>query len=307
MVRTGQAADVVEIGYDNPRRPRLGLEALSYAELSGRLQPGRFRPVSRLDFHQLILVTGGEGMAMVDFVAHPCQAGTVLWVRPGQLQRLPTARDGAPARLDATVLLFTPAFVPAFGASGAAGQVDALLQAPAAALWSLAPAEYAPLAGAAAEVLAEYERLPSGGELTVELLRLLLAGLLVRLARCTPAAGPGLPADSVLRRFQAELERSFAETRRAQDYADRLGWAPRTLNRACQAATGRSAKQLIEERVVLEASRLLVHTDLPVAAVGRRVGFGEPTNFGKFFLRETGRTPGEFRSTERMSWIGEPK
>ncbi|MFF7633430.1 AraC family transcriptional regulator [Kitasatospora sp. NPDC008050] len=296
---------MIEIGYDNPRRPRLDLEALSFAELSGRLRPGRFQPVSRLDFHQLILVTAGEGTAMVDFVAHPCQAGTVLWVRPGQLQRLPTGPDGKPARLAGTVLLFTPAFVPAFGAPGAAGLVDALVQDPAAVAWPLGPAEYAPLAGAAAELITEYERLPSGGELTVELLRLLLAGLLLRLARCTPAAGPVLPADSVLRRFQAELERSFAHTRQAQDYAGRLGYAPRTLNRACQAATGRTAKQLIEERVVLEARRLLVHTDLPVAAVGRRVGFGEPTNFGKFFLRETGRTPGEFRSAERLSWAGE--
>ncbi|GAB2747560.1 AraC family transcriptional regulator [Kitasatospora kifunensis] len=297
---------MVEIGYDNPRRPGLGLEALSYAELSGRLQPRRFLPASRLDFHQLILVTGGQGTAMVDFVAYPCEAGTVLWVRPGQLQRLPAAPSGEPAWLDAVVLLFTPTFMPAFAVPSPLGAVLDLVQDPAAARWSLAESDYAPLAAAAAELVAEYERLPAGGQLTVELLRLLLAGLLVRLARIAPASGPGLPADSVLRRFQAELERSFARTRRAQDYADRLGYASRTLNRACQAATGRTAKQLIEDRVVLEARRLLVHTDLPVAAIGRRVGFGEATNFGKFFLREAGCTPGEFRSAERLAWGAAP-
>ncbi len=56
-------------------------------------------------------------------------------------------------------------------------------------------------------------------------------------------------------------------------------------------ATGRTAKRLIDARVVLEAQRPLVHTDLPVAAIGRMLGFSEPTNFGKFLARETGHTP----------------
>nr|WP_296377757.1 MULTISPECIES: helix-turn-helix domain-containing protein [unclassified Pseudonocardia] len=48
----------------------------------------------------------------------------------------------------------------------------------------------------------------------------------------------------------------------------------------------------------MEAKRLLAHTDLPVAAVGRRLGFTEPTNFGKFFARLTGQTPGAFRDAQ---------
>jgi AraC-like DNA-binding protein len=69
----------------------------------------------------------------------------------------------------------------------------------------------------------------------------------------------------------------------------------RTLTRACQAATGQPVKHVIDERVALEARRLLAHTDEPVAAIARRLGFSEPTNFGKFFTRHTGTTPGEFR------------
>ncbi|MFI2763371.1 helix-turn-helix domain-containing protein [Streptomyces echinatus] len=56
-----------------------------------------------------------------------------------------------------------------------------------------------------------------------------------------------------------------AEVRRPS----RLLTSPRTLTRACQAATGRTAKKLIDARAALEAQRLLVHTDLPVAAIGR--------------------------------------
>jgi AraC-like DNA-binding protein len=79
------------------------------------------------------------------------------------------------------------------------------------------------------------------------------------------------------------------------DYADRLGYSVRTLTRASAAATGRSARELVDARIALEAKRLLAYTDLPASAVGRRLGFSEPTNFGKFFLRRTGITPAAFR------------
>ena len=63
------------------------------------------------------------------------------------------------------------------------------------------------------------------------------------------------------------------------------------LTRASTATTGLSAPE------VLEAKRLLAYTDLAASAVGRRLGFSEPTNFGKFFLGRTGLTPAAFRRT----------
>ena len=83
--------------------------------------------------------------------------------------------------------------------------------------------------------------------------------------------------------------------------AARLGYSPRTLTRACLAATGRSAKQVIDDRVTLEAMRLLAVTDDPIADIGRRLGFPEPTNFGRFFARETGQSPGNFRAALHRS------
>jgi AraC-like DNA-binding protein len=74
----------------------------------------------------------------------------------------------------------------------------------------------------------------------------------------------------------------------------------RTLTRACLAVTGRSAKQVIDERVALQASRLLAATDEPIARIGRRLGFPEPTNFGRFFTREVGVSPGAFRATREQ-------
>ncbi|SPE99419.1 DNA-binding transcriptional regulator AraC [Streptomyces sp. MA5143a] len=58
-------------------------------------------------------------------------------------------------------------------------------------------------------------------------------------------------------------------------------------------------KHVIDARVALEAQRLLAHTDEPVATIARRLGFVEPTNFGKFFTRHSGMTPGAFRQAHQ--------
>ena len=129
------------------------------------------------------------------------------------------------------------------------------------------------------------------------LLRHQLAVLLLRLA--LPGVRRGRPPRAEAETFHRlcrEVEHGYQHTRRVEDYAAQLGCSVRTLTRACLAVTGRSAKQVIDERVALQASRLLAATDEPIARIGRRLGFTEPTNFGRFFTREVGVSPGAFRA-----------
>ncbi|GAA1956507.1 helix-turn-helix domain-containing protein [Kitasatospora viridis] len=294
MVRSGQR-EVVDIAYENPDRAPADLEVLDFGELCRRLRPSVARRPSRLDFHQLLLVRGGEGTAMVDFVTHPCGPGTLLHLRPGQVQRLPYGADGRPARLDAVLVLFTPGFPPQLPATAD------LLAGFGSSAWHLTDTQFRTFDLAVGELAAEYRELCQAPELTATLLRQLLAALLVRTARLPDPdrPGPDRPGGEAYLAFRRELEQSFARTRSVADYAGRLGYSPRTLTRACLAATGRTAKQLADARVALQAQRLLAHTDLPVAAIGRSLGFTEATNFGKFFARETGRTPGDFRRDQQ--------
>jgi AraC-like DNA-binding protein len=82
-------------------------------------------------------------------------------------------------------------------------------------------------------------------------------------------------------------------------YADRLGYSARTLNRLARANTGLSAKQLIDERVVLEAKRQLSHANASVAEIAELLGFDDASNFSSYFRRHTGTTPAAFRVTSR--------
>lgn len=96
-----------------------------------------------------------------------------------------------------------------------------------------------------------------------------------------------------------QLEQDPGWSRSVKDRARRLGYSERTLTRACQAATGRTAKEVIDDRIVLEARRLLSHDGYSVAAVARDLSFAESSNFTKFFRRTTGETPETWRSQNR--------
>ncbi|WBO61794.1 helix-turn-helix domain-containing protein [Streptomyces camelliae] len=243
--------------------------------------------VHRVDFHTVTLITEGRGEHAVDFVSHPCRPGTLLWIRPGQVQRF-----GRPGAMNGPHLLFTPSFPAHLGGT------DRLMRA-----WYGGPVcgqlgtgpDQAAVSTLLDQLRAEFSR--PHDAVSREILQLLLAALLLHIDRLQPdgETGDQGAGGEIYARFRAELERSYTTTRRAEDYARLLGYTVKTLTRACLAATGRPVKQVIDARVALEAQRLLAHTDTPVAVIARRLGFTEPTNFGKFFIRHAGTPPGDFR------------
>jgi AraC-like DNA-binding protein len=105
----------------------------------------------------------------------------------------------------------------------------------------------------------------------------------------------------VLPRFRDAVERGFSRTHRIDDYARELGYSTRTLTRATQTAAGLSAKDYLDQRLTLEAKRLLAHGTEPASTIAAHLGFTSATHFGKFFQRRTGQTPLAFRVSQRAS------
>ena len=131
------------------------------------------------------------------------------------------------------------------------------------------------------------------------LLRHQLHALLTRLSilqgRRQTQGTPVSPASQRYQRFQQLVDKRFAQWHQVAKYANQLGYTEKSLSRAVAAAADTTAKAFIAARINLEAKRLLVHLDMPVATIADRLGFDEPTNFSKFFKREVGCTPAEFR------------
>jgi AraC family transcriptional activator of pobA len=101
------------------------------------------------------------------------------------------------------------------------------------------------------------------------------------------------------RRFAQLLERDFARHHDAAHYADALAVPPAALARALTEVTGRSTKELVTDRVMLEAARLLRFTDLTVQEIAYRVGFDDPLYFSRAFKRRNGEAPMAYRDRTR--------
>ena len=241
----------------------------------------------RLPYHLLALTTTGCGTVEIDFEARACRPGTLLWIRPGQ-----AVRFGGQAGLDAALVAWERELLSREQLAGV--EVD---DPSGPTRWQLAGEDEDAVITEFAQLSVDCER-HLAGPVAAALLRHQLAVLLLRIALLAAEDAPDTAtAESrTFVRFRRRLEQDHPQSRRVEDYATRLGCSVRTLTRASLAVTGRTAKQVVDDRVALEARRLLACTALSVAEIGRRLGFPEPTNFGRFFHREVGVSPGVFRA-----------
>jgi AraC family transcriptional activator of pobA len=115
----------------------------------------------------------------------------------------------------------------------------------------------------------------------------------------TDRRGPDDADVQLLRRFAAVLERDFARHHEAGHYADVLRVPPAALSRALHRVTGRTTKELVTDRVMLEAARLLRFTDLSVGEVAFRAGFRDQLYFSRAFKRHHGASPMTYRAHVR--------
>lgn len=107
------------------------------------------------------------------------------------------------------------------------------------------------------------------------------------------------PRESRATRISAEfstmVEEQYSSGKSVKDYADALGITPTHLSRVCNQTCGRSASELLRERLLFEAQRMLKDTMLPINQVSARLGFNSPAYFSRAFHGHTGTTPSAFR------------
>jgi len=240
-------------------------------------------PPQLLAHHVRMLTTAGHGTVTVDFVGYPCRPGTLLCIRPGQA--LHVREPG----MDAALLIFESRLDRELISGHVTDDEPAGPHH-----WQLEGEDEDAVINEFTQLAVDCER-HAPGPLTVSLLRYQLAVVLLRIALLSDSAPDGAE-HRTFARFQRELEQGHPASRRVEDYAAQLGCSVRTLTRASLAVAGRTAKQVVDDRVALQARRLLACSPLSVAEVGRRLGFPEPTNFGRFFHREVGMSPGQFRA-----------
>ena len=95
-------------------------------------------------------------------------------------------------------------------------------------------------------------------------------------------------------KFIRLLDKNFKEKHHVNDYTEMLGISKTYLNRKLK-TFGRSASELIKARILVEAKKELLYTDLTVSEISHNLNFSEPANFNRFFKQQTSVTPHQFR------------
>lgn len=103
-------------------------------------------------------------------------------------------------------------------------------------------------------------------------------------------------ADRLVRRYAGLLVTHFRSERMMADYAEMLDVTPTHLSRVCRAACGRTAAEMLTERVLHEARRLLSEPEPPIQDIARGLGFSSATYFTRFIQNHTGVSPSLLRA-----------
>ncbi|MET4106735.1 helix-turn-helix transcriptional regulator [Hymenobacter sp. UYP22] len=242
------------------------------------------------DFYLLLYVTEGHGTHTIDLISYELKPGSVFFMTPGQVHHWQLSDDA-----QGYVVLFEADFY--------------LLRYPDNRLFEYpffdhahAPVLYLPAAETTLLPLIErmWQEHTAPAPQQDEVFRAYLLLCLELAARQYPAAPARQVeeprhAQQLLREFGSLLNQHFRQQREVQQYADWLHLSPNHLNALCKRHLGKTASALIQERVLIEARRLLRHTDATVAQIADQLGFEDASYFGRYFRKHTTQTPETFR------------
>jgi AraC family transcriptional activator of pobA len=202
-----------------------------------------------------------------------------------------------PAVTDGWVMTFTEDVAEAMGdhRGEALAQLKALAAEP---VVLLGEAERDRLLKLAVELHEERFLARPGFRIAMRGLLALIAVEVARLAAGRARAEPITlePTGATVEALRKLVEEHFQKERQLAFYADKLAMTVDRLNDHVKRATGVTAGHLIRQRVLTEAKRQLVFTSQPIHEIAYDLAFSDPSHFARFFRKQTGTTPQQFRA-----------
>jgi AraC family transcriptional activator of pobA len=245
----------------------------------------------RHNYYMIMVATGGKGQHLIDFKSYAVQANRVFLMYPGMIHAWEEARD-----LNGYLIFFTDHFFaqryhfdsllsfPFFNTSRGLPFVDLNQEQ----LQSLLPVLEV--------MLEEYEM---RGEKMAKAIRSLLNVALIKAARAYQGDNyldtEDKTRSELVRKFEQLVNQHYLEKRLVKDYAKLLHISPNYLNVVVKEVTGKSAGEIIRDRVMLEAKRKLTHEKKTVAEIGFDLNFKDTAYFCRFFRKYEGASPDKFR------------
>lgn len=249
------------------------------------------------DCYHIIWFSGGSGVHEVDFEKHTLSGGTLFFLSPGQIHAFD--RDSSH---EGTVIRFCEQFL-----SDESSIESVFLKYDLFNAFESLP--YLRVDDSNRRML-EYMLDSMRHELTnpgafahKDYLRHLLHLFLITIQRCGNNSTEkrlciNCQPDRLFVRFRQQLEHHFRSKHSVQEYSDLLNVSTKTLTRSVSDVANTTPLKMINARIALEARRLLQYSDMKIKEIGYDLGFDDPSNFVKFFKRQTGNMPTYYREMQ---------
>lgn len=249
------------------------------------------------NFYHLVLFTEGGGTHAIDFKTFKVEPYQIYFMIPGQVHSW--SFEG---KVDGYVIHFSAGFFQSFLlANNYLDQLSFFSGDINDAVINIQP-EFRP------KVISIFEDIINESEnparMGFDMIRALLLQLFISISRIH--AGPEQKQlssynSTLLKNFRKLIEQNFSKMKLPKEYAELLYITPNHLNAICNDVLGVSAGDVIRERVLLEAKRLLINLDLSVSEIAGSLNFSDNSYFSKFIKKYTGSTPEEFRKNNANS------
>lgn len=244
----------------------------------------------RIDFYDITLISEGAGTFWLDNQPHPLKKNRVLFTTPGQVRRW-IADD-----LEGLCLFFPAEFLlEHFNDAMFLHRLRYFHSHSGPFYLDLSDMEYLKLRDRLACMHEEISQLKPDSP---HLLRAIAYEVMVNLNRWFAAShGQKLDTDHehTVTKFRHLIAQQVHQKHNVADYANKLNITPGHLNYLCKTHLGQTASQLISSKLISEAGRLLVHSNMDINLISQHLGFTDPSYFSRYFKRAVGHSPKQYR------------
>ena len=249
----------------------------------------------RHNFYAFIINTSGDGSHIIDFQEHEIKPDRIFFINYGQIHSWIKMN-----KTTGFVVLFTKSFYDIIFTGNNKIKSDS-------ALINLLPYidvdEDEMKEWLLTMKLIEKEFLDMR-ENSEEIICLLLKSCVLRYSRATEKHTYKNPKDDhkylLFMDYKNLIQKKYKTSKSPRDYALHLHVTPNYLNSVIKSVTGTSAGEHIKQRVILEAKRLLTHTDLTVTQISYELGFKDKSHFGKYFKTAEKVSPLKYREQNKI-------
>jgi AraC-like DNA-binding protein len=248
----------------------------------------------RHDFYNILFINEGTGTHTIDFITYEVKPCSIFFLTPGQIHSFNLSHD-----IKGFTLFFTPEFYLMDSSE------KKLLDIPF--FHSLSNQPYLHLdcmrdnsiRQAILEIFNEHSTNESGNH---AIIRAYLDIIITKLSRYYKQSWVSQQSTSVtyqIRELESLVEKHYKQYKLPREYADRMNLSPKHLNEICKKGLNKTVGDLIQARLMLEVKRLLAYSPKNISEIAHELNFSDTSYFIRFFKRNTGFTPEQFREQIR--------